>query len=117
MRISDWSSDMCSSDLQIEGFGDMGGRQDARAGLFVDDDALVLPQLPRELVGAAVDRIDARRAAAEQHVGEPPGRRPAIDRHPPRPLPAEIVPPVPAPAPPPPHPRLTAPPPHHPPPP
>src|SRR3546814_16571731 len=72
----------------------MGGRQDARAGLFVDDDALVLPQLPRELVGAAVDRIDARRAAAEQHVGEPPGRRPDIDRDRARHLPAEMVEPV-----------------------
>ena len=62
------------ADDQVDRLGDMGFGQDARAGLFVDDDTGVLTELPCELVGAAVDRIDARRAAAEQHIGEAAGR-------------------------------------------
>src|SRR3546814_8826173 len=64
--------------------------QDARARLFVYDDALVLPQLPRELVGARIDGVNARRAAAQQHVGEAAGRRADIDRDRARHVPAEM---------------------------
>ena len=53
----------------------------ARIGLFVDDDALVAAQLPRQLVGPDVDRIDARGTLGQQHVGETPGRASDIERH------------------------------------
>ena len=62
------------ADDKADGFRNMLRGQDARARLFVDDDAIVLPQFPRELVGARIDRINARRAAAQQHVGETAGR-------------------------------------------
>ena len=52
------------ADDQIDGLGNMVGGQDARARLFEDDHALVLPQFPRQLVGARIHRIDARRTAA-----------------------------------------------------
>ena len=76
---------------QVDRLGDMGGLQQPRAQLFMDDHPWVLSQLPRQLVGAAVDRIDPRRAARQQHIGKAPGRRPDIDRHRTTHVPAEMV--------------------------
>ena len=44
------------------------------------DDARVLAERPRELAVADVDRVDPRRAAAQQHVGEAAGRRADVER-------------------------------------
>ena len=52
---------------------------------------LIIAQLPRKLVRAAVDRVDPRRTAAEQHVGEAAGRRADIDRHRTGNVPAKMV--------------------------
>jgi len=60
----------------------------------VDDHPRVLPQLPRQLVGADVDRIDLRRAAAQQNIGEAAGRRADIERHRSRDIEAEMGQPV-----------------------
>ena len=65
---------LASHTMMPMGSGICARRQDARAGLLMDDHARVVAQLPGELVGAAVDRIDARRAALEQHIGEAAGR-------------------------------------------
>ena len=54
-------------------------RQRLGVGLFHHDDAVVLAQFPRELVGADIDRKDLSRAAAEQNVGEAPGRRANVE--------------------------------------
>ena len=52
------------ADDDVDRLGDDAGVESAGIGLLVDDDARVLPQLPRQLVGADVDRIDLRRARA-----------------------------------------------------
>ena len=70
---------VASDDVDL--FGDQAVVERAGVGLFEDDDARVLAQLPGELVGADVDRIDPGRASAEQHVGEPAGRRAHVQRH------------------------------------
>src|SRR3546814_17416919 len=67
------------ADDQVDGFGNMLRGQDTRARLFMDDDAVVLPQLPRELVGPRIDGMDAAHAAVQQHVGKAASRRAAVD--------------------------------------
>src|SRR4051812_23404026 len=44
------------------------------------DDARVLADRPRELAVADVDRVDTRRTALEEDVGEPTGRGPDVER-------------------------------------
>ncbi len=58
-----------------------GGVEMARIGAFVDGDAPVRTELPGELTVADVDRVDPRRAAVEQHVGEPAGRGADVECH------------------------------------
>src|SRR3546814_9262950 len=68
--------------------------QDTRARLFMDDDAVVLPQLPRELVGPRIDGMDAAHAAVQQHVGKAASRRADVDRGRARYVPAQMHPPM-----------------------
>ena len=55
---------LASQTTMSTGSGMMLAVEGAGIGLLVDDDARILPQLPRQLVGADVDRIDLRRAPA-----------------------------------------------------
>src|SRR3546814_6340201 len=79
MRISDWSSDVCSSDLVTLGRGDGGGR--GRDGV-ADGVADLLHQLldrerQHELVFDDQDSSGARRLAGTSSIGSgrEPGRR------------------------------------------
>ena len=54
-------------------------RQQAGRQLFEHDNAMILPQFPRQLIGAGIDRIDTGGAAAEQHIGEAAGGGADID--------------------------------------
>src|SRR5690606_22992498 len=80
----------CVANNEVDGLGNMVGSQNTRTRLFMNDDALVLAQLPRQLIGARIDRIDPHRAAAQQHVGETPGRRAYVDRDRAGDIPAEV---------------------------
>lgn len=60
--------------------GDMLIRQDTRAGLLVYRDAGLLPQLPGELVGPAINRKDMLSPVGQQHIGKAAGRRADIHR-------------------------------------
>ncbi len=64
----------------IDRLGHDCGAEAAGVGLLVDDDAVVAAQFPGQLVGADVDRIDAGRAAGQQHIGEAAGRASDIER-------------------------------------
>src|SRR3546814_18187011 len=61
MRISDWSSDVCSSDLNQHGHGD-GGIDDAGAAEQGDQ------QVGRQRRGQDVDQVVAQQDGAEQQV-------------------------------------------------
>ena len=61
------------ADDDIDGVGDVHLGEDARTGLFVDDDAIILSELPGELIGTRIDRVNAGGTAAEQDIGEPAG--------------------------------------------
>src|SRR3546814_10415661 len=62
MRISDWSSDVCSSDLHLAGAGGVG---DGRAGHAGEDDALEDVDLGEPTAEAAYEGV----AEAQQPVG------------------------------------------------
>src|SRR3546814_14579545 len=62
MRISDWSSDVCSSDLHLAGAGGVG---DGRAGHAGEDDALEDVDLGEPTAEAADEGV----AEAQQPVG------------------------------------------------
>ena len=47
----------------------------------MDNDAGVLPQLPGELIGADINRINLRRPTREQDVGKSAGRATDVQRH------------------------------------
>src|SRR3546814_8264076 len=68
------------TDNKINGLRDMLPRQNPGAGLLMDDHPVILPKFPGTLVGAAIDRIDPRRAFGQQHVGEAAGRASYIHR-------------------------------------
>ena len=70
------------------------GCEIAGVGLLQHDHARVLPQLPRELVGADIHRIDLRRPAREQHIGEPAGRAADVERDRAAHIEAEVVEPM-----------------------
>ena len=55
-------------------------RERPRVDPLEHDDARIAPHPPIELVVAHVERHDPRRAAPEQDVGEPAGRRPDVER-------------------------------------
>src|SRR3546814_16972446 len=57
MRISDWSSDVCSSDLRQRGLGDVGRQHDAPLRTRVEHPVLVArgqPRVQRQDLGVAV---------------------------------------------------------------
>src|SRR3546814_4326796 len=102
MRISDWSSDVCSSDLHDAGQGgaadmvtgnqdaadvevDLAGRQRAQAGLDIGHlDQFEVGRLAAQVLGAGIafDRGDA--TAGEAGEALPEGRIVACDRDPQR---------------------------------
>src|SRR3546814_16822543 len=94
MRISDWSSDVCSSDLCLAG-GEIADIP------FVDVNAVLVLELPRRVIVAAVGGGD--RVAGLLHryrdgcaaPARPPGHH-RHARHPPPPLPPASPSPVPA---------------------
>src|SRR3546814_3103225 len=65
--------------------------QNSGAGLRMDDHPVILPEFPGKLVGAAIDRIDPRRAFGQQHVGEAAGRASYIHRYGVIHVPAEMI--------------------------
>src|SRR3546814_16514451 len=70
MRISDWSSDVCSSDLRVVGEAAEHGVEDRSAGVVeehVDPLGAQLAQPGRHVVGAVVD------GAVEAEVVHQPG--------------------------------------------
>src|SRR3546814_16881846 len=78
MRISDWSSDVCSSDLPLAGPVTAGaawldaGRLDPALACRIDDSKKLTPQTRREIFAALSDPADARAvfAVGEASVGE-----------------------------------------------
>src|SRR3546814_8792636 len=62
--------------------------------LPIYDYAVVLPLLPRELVGPRIDGMDAAHAAVQQHVGNAASRRADVDRGRARYVPAQMHPPM-----------------------
>src|SRR3546814_18681646 len=60
----------------------------------MEDDAVVRPQVPRELVGPRIDGMDAAHAAVQQHVGKAASRRADVDRGRARYVPAQMHPPL-----------------------
>ena len=68
------------ADDEVDRLGDDFVGQIAGVGLLMDDDPGILAKLPGKLVGADVDRINFRRAALKQDVGEASGRGADIQR-------------------------------------
>ena len=64
----------------IDWFRNLLARQVARVGLLQNDDAGVLPKLPRKLVGADVHRVNLPCAIGEQHIREAAGGASDIER-------------------------------------
>src|SRR5437868_2402176 len=64
-------------DHDVDGFFDRNSL--ARIDALVHDDPRVLMQLPIELAPPDVDRVNAGRAALQENIGEPTGRRADID--------------------------------------
>ena len=65
----------------VEGPGQVGGRQIARVDVLEHDDARVGAQAPVELPVADVEGDDLARAALQQHVGEAARGRADVERH------------------------------------
>src|SRR3546814_8870497 len=67
MRISDWSSDVCSSDLRgLRWLAEVDGVS-APAVLAVDEDCLIIPWIEtgKQVPDAAAERSDERRVGKE----------------------------------------------------
>src|SRR3546814_19633618 len=61
MRISDWSSDVCSSDLKAEAAAHADGVVDLSVGTPVDP----VPEIVQDALAAAEDRSEERRVGTE----------------------------------------------------
>src|SRR3546814_14075905 len=71
MRISDWSSDVCSSDLEIEAEGRGGGRPQhcvARAAREVADSEHHVVRPLVHWTGVQINALRGDTAAAEEHL-------------------------------------------------
>src|SRR3546814_5300692 len=67
MRISDWSSDVCSSDLPDQPVGEIGGRREARrhGGAHRGRVRRHVPALARDRAGERPARSEERRVGKE----------------------------------------------------
>src|SRR3546814_1474059 len=83
MRISDWSSDVCSSDLEAF-VGEIAFGIERHQRLILDDQqALDPPTFPREQHPSALIRRSARSPISLRHrplTPEPPGGRKVFER-------------------------------------
>src|SRR2546423_14874502 len=57
-------------DAKLDWIGNIGAAEKTRVEFFAHDYAWVAPDLPRQLAMPNIDRIDFRRAALEQTIGE-----------------------------------------------
>src|SRR3546814_19777418 len=77
MRISDWSSDVCSSDLQGLGFLMIDGQMTGRPAVIID--SLILFALAGPGSDALIEAFARRALAWQDGFGETQGARNALD--------------------------------------
>src|SRR3546814_3099861 len=70
MRISDWSSDVCSSDLSKESLARICGKSSAVPGLLLGARALMLEGSRGELGKRIIDPGDQKLLRSEEHTSE-----------------------------------------------
>src|SRR5262249_49389772 len=64
---------------EVDGLGEIGGREVLRVGPLAHDDARIVPKRERELAVAYIDGVDLACAARKQAISEATGRGAHVD--------------------------------------